>query len=101
MSKFYIRTNQDRCISCKACEVHCKSKNRVPKGAKLGILVSTGPNGAASPPAGSDEARNQDGDAAFVHRAPAEGSGEAFDDRVRWIPIHLVVSRLVSAGRLP
>ncbi len=43
MSKFYIRTNQDRCISCKACEVHCKSKNRVPKGAKLGILVSTGP----------------------------------------------------------
>lgn len=43
MSKYYIRTNQDRCISCKACEVHCKAKNRVPQGAKLGILVSSGP----------------------------------------------------------
>ncbi|MFO7596804.1 MAG: 4Fe-4S dicluster domain-containing protein [Desulfocurvibacter africanus] len=43
MSKYYIRTNQARCISCKACEVHCKAKNRVPKGAKLGILVSTNP----------------------------------------------------------
>lgn len=43
MSMYYIRTNQDRCISCKACEVHCKAKNRVPAGAKLGLLVSTGP----------------------------------------------------------
>lgn len=43
MSIYYIRTNQERCISCKACEVHCKAKNKVPLGAKLGILVSSGP----------------------------------------------------------
>lgn len=43
MSTYYIRTKQDRCISCKACEVHCKSKNRVPLGAKYGILVTSGP----------------------------------------------------------
>ncbi|WP_027183307.1 4Fe-4S dicluster domain-containing protein [Desulfovibrio inopinatus] len=43
MSKYYIRTNSDRCISCKACEVHCKVKNRVPVGAKLGQIVTVGP----------------------------------------------------------
>ncbi len=43
MSKYMIKTNKDRCISCKACEVHCKAKNRVPPGAKLGLLVSVGP----------------------------------------------------------
>ena len=43
MSQSYIRTNQDRCITCKACEVHCKAKNRVPLGAKLGLLVTSGP----------------------------------------------------------
>jgi prepilin-type N-terminal cleavage/methylation domain-containing protein len=65
------------------------------------VLLSTGPNGAAAPRAGTDEARNQDGDAVFIFRAPAEGSGEVFDDRVRWVPIHLLVSRMVTAGRLP
>lgn len=65
------------------------------------VLLSTGPNGAATPAAGSDEARNLDGDAVFVSRAPAAGSGETFDDLVRWVPIHLVVSRMVTAGRLP
>ncbi len=43
MSKYTIKLNQKRCISCKACEVHCKMKNQVPLGAKLGVLVSVGP----------------------------------------------------------
>lgn len=43
MSLYYIKTNAKRCISCKACEVHCKAKNRVPLGARLGQLVSVGP----------------------------------------------------------
>lgn len=43
MSKYYIKLNQDRCISCKACEVHCKVKNRVPNGARLGQHISVGP----------------------------------------------------------
>jgi Fe-S-cluster-containing dehydrogenase component len=50
MSQYYIRTNQDRCISCKACEVHCKAKNRVPPGARLGLLVNTGPVKQGSSP---------------------------------------------------
>ncbi|SDO05420.1 Fe-S-cluster-containing dehydrogenase component [Desulfonauticus submarinus] len=43
MSNYFIHLNQKRCISCKACEVHCKAKNKVPPGAKLGQLVSIGP----------------------------------------------------------
>lgn len=57
MSLYYIRTNQDRCITCKACEVHCKAKNKVPAGAKLGLLVSTGPV-SKSPSAEADEVGN-------------------------------------------
>ncbi len=43
MSSYLIKINGKRCISCKACEVHCKSKNRVPEGARLGQLVTIGP----------------------------------------------------------
>jgi Fe-S-cluster-containing dehydrogenase component len=43
MSEYLLTMNKDRCISCKACEVHCKVKNRVPPGAKLGVLVTKGP----------------------------------------------------------
>ena len=43
MSLYYIKTNPKRCISCKACEVHCKVHNRVPLGARLGQLVTVGP----------------------------------------------------------
>lgn len=50
MSKYLIKTNSDRCITCKACEVHCKQKNRVPVGAKLGQLVTVGPIKRAGKP---------------------------------------------------
>ena len=43
MSNYMIKLNQRRCISCHACEVHCKAKNRVPSGAKLGKLIEIGP----------------------------------------------------------
>ena len=61
------------------------------------VLLSTGPNGALDPPAGSDEARNLDGDAVFVAREEARD----FDDVLHWGAIHLLVNRMVVAGRLP
>ena len=61
------------------------------------VLLSLGPNAAADPP-GADEARNMDADAVFVARDAAEGG---FDDLVEWGSIHLVIHRLVTAGRLP
>lgn len=43
MSKYLIQLDKKRCIACHACEVHCQVKNRVPAEAKLGKLVSIGP----------------------------------------------------------
>ncbi|AGW12186.1 4Fe-4S dicluster domain-containing protein [Megalodesulfovibrio gigas] len=43
MGKQIIKFNANRCISCYACEMHCKAKNKVPEGAWLGKLVSKGP----------------------------------------------------------
>lgn len=61
------------------------------------VLLSPGANGAQPPAAGGDEARNLDGDAVFVAR---EAAGD-FDDVLHWGAIHLLVNRMVVAGRLP
>ncbi|HET9651859.1 MAG TPA: prepilin-type N-terminal cleavage/methylation domain-containing protein, partial [Usitatibacter sp.] len=65
------------------------------------VVFSLGPNGVNEPAPGSDEARNLDGDAVFVHREPSAAAGREFDDQLLWVPIHLVVNRLMAAGRLP
>ena len=43
MGKYYIFQDQKRCIGCYACELHCKTKNNAPEGAKLCRIVPTGP----------------------------------------------------------
>lgn len=40
---YRLLTDEDVCIACKACEVHCKVWNRVPAGLKLGVLLGDGP----------------------------------------------------------
>ena len=62
------------------------------------MLLSLGANAHAEPPAGSDEAANLDGDEAFVAHDASEGG---FDDLLDWGSIHMVIHRLVTAGRLP
>ena len=62
------------------------------------VLLSLGANAHAGPAAGSDEAANLDGDDAFVARDAAEGG---FDDQLEWGSIHMVIHRMVAAGRLP
>ena len=62
------------------------------------MLVSLGANASTEAAPGSDEARNLDGDASFVARDTAEAG---FDDLLEWGSIHLVIARLVAAGRLP
>lgn len=61
------------------------------------VVLSPGPNAAAASP-GPDEARNLDGDAAFVSR---EAGASGFDDVVLWGSIHALAQRMVAAGRLP
>jgi prepilin-type N-terminal cleavage/methylation domain-containing protein len=65
------------------------------------VLLSLGANAPADIAPGSDEARNVDGDGVFVFREPASGNANAFDDILYWVPVHLVASRLLAAGRLP
>jgi prepilin-type N-terminal cleavage/methylation domain-containing protein len=63
------------------------------------LLMSLGPEVAAAP--GGDAARNLDGDAVFVSHEPTAAPGEAFDDIVAWVPVTVLASRLMAAGRLP
>ena len=65
------------------------------------VLLSRGANATGAAPPGSDEARNLDGDGVFVHREASSGNANAFDDILSWVPVHLVASRLLAAGRLP
>ena len=65
------------------------------------VILSLGPTATAAPAAGSDEARNLDGDAVFVSREWSMAPGLEFDDVLLWVPIHLVAHRLIAAGRLP
>ena len=65
------------------------------------VVLSLGPNAGATPAPNSDEARNLSGTPVFVHREPSVAPGNEYDDIVHWVPIHLVVSRMLAAGRLP
>jgi type II secretory pathway pseudopilin PulG len=65
------------------------------------VIFSLGPTATAPPAAGSDEARNLDGDAVFVARETSLSATDPFDDVLLWVPIHLVTHRLIVAGRLP
>lgn len=76
------------------------ASNQLTRRAAL-VLLSLGPNATASPPAGSDEARNIAGHSVFVHREASMVAGNEFDDVLLWVPVHLVVNRLLTAGRLP
>jgi type II secretory pathway pseudopilin PulG len=65
------------------------------------VLLSPGPNAGLTPAAGSDEARNLAGDGTFVTHETSEDPARPFDDLLQWAPVHLVVHRLLAAGRLP
>jgi prepilin-type N-terminal cleavage/methylation domain-containing protein len=65
------------------------------------VLLSLGPNAQAAPAPSSDEARNLAGNPVFVYRDPSDAAGNEFDDLLQWVPVHLVVNRLLVAGRLP
>jgi len=65
------------------------------------VLLSLGANGGVQPAPGTDEARNLAGNPVFIHHDASIATGNEFDDLVHWVPVHLVVNRLLVAGRLP
>ena len=65
------------------------------------VLLSLGANAGSTPAAGGDEARNLAGAPVFVHHEMSMAPGREYDDIVQWVPVSLVVSRLMAAGQLP
>ena len=43
MSKYYVTQDIEQCIGCKACEVHCKTKNNSGEGAFFCKIMQVGP----------------------------------------------------------
>jgi Fe-S-cluster-containing dehydrogenase component len=44
MSEYYIHQDQKRCIGCRACELHCKTRNDVPVGPSFCKIMPVGPD---------------------------------------------------------
>lgn len=65
------------------------------------VLLSLGPNAGVPPAPTSDEGRNLAGNPVFIYHDASGVAGNAFDDLVHWVPVHLVANRLLIAGRLP
>ena len=63
--------------------------------------TGAGAGAGNSPAAGGDEARNLAGAPVFVHHEMSIAPGREYDDIVQWVPVSLVVSRLMAAGQLP
>ncbi len=69
------------------------------------VIVSHGPNGAGGytlvgtqlSGGSADEQENADNDNTFVAREP----GNDFDDLVQWLSPHVLLNRMVAAGKLP
>jgi prepilin-type N-terminal cleavage/methylation domain-containing protein len=65
------------------------------------VLLSLGPNAPTPPPPGSDESRNVDGNGVFVSREVSGQPGSEYDDTLAWVPLNILASRMLAAGRLP
>ncbi len=65
------------------------------------VVLSSGPNAASTPAGGSDEALNRDAGPAFAAREWSQVPGQEFDDQLTWVPVTVLASRMMAAGRLP
>jgi len=57
--------------------------------------------GSRSGAANVHESENLSSNRVFVNRTRADAAGAEFDDIVTWIPMTLVISRMVAGGQLP
>lgn len=85
----------------------CGNAGNVIANDAVAVVYSTGPN-AGGIATGADEAANPspssaNNDSAFVAHVRSENgaAGGYFDDIVAWIPRSILVSKLLTAGRLP
>jgi prepilin-type N-terminal cleavage/methylation domain-containing protein len=64
------------------------------------LVFSLGANAVAGA-TGVDESKNTDGNIVFVSHTPTVGGTNEFDDILTWLPITVVLNKMVTAGRLP
>jgi len=64
------------------------------------IVFSRGPNGQTAATS-ADELENNDGDCLFVSRTYSAVAGSEFDDLLTWISPGILMSRMVTAQKLP
>jgi type II secretory pathway pseudopilin PulG len=62
------------------------------------MIWSLGPRTVAT---SAHELENLDNDRVFVSRTRSDVVGNEFDDLLNWIPMSIVMSRLIAAGQLP
>jgi prepilin-type N-terminal cleavage/methylation domain-containing protein len=62
------------------------------------VISSVGPRSAA---ASAHETENLNNNRVFVNRTRSDVTGAEFDDIVTWIPMTIVISRMVAGGQLP
>lgn len=62
------------------------------------VIWSVGPRSAG---ASVHETENLDNDRVFVSRPRSDVTGSQFDDILLWVPVNVVISRMVAAGQLP
>lgn len=71
------------------------------------VIYSSGSNGATQPPTSPDELENTsvaghvNNDRTFVSRTYSSATGSEFDDIVVWLSSPILMSRLVTAQKLP
>ena len=114
LKTYGISCNPDDLLICKSTgvipAVSATSCGGAPAGANqimsqslvVGIIFSTGKNGATSGTA-PDEAANLDGNATFVFHTPTPSTavnGE-FDDQFTWITVGELYGKMIAAGVLP
>ena len=64
------------------------------------LLFSLGQNALAGA-VGTDESKNTDGNIVFVSHAPVKGGSNEFDDIATWIPVSIIIKKMLDAGKLP
>jgi prepilin-type N-terminal cleavage/methylation domain-containing protein len=62
------------------------------------VIWSLGPRSAGG---SVHETENLDNDRVFVSRSRSDVTASQFDDIVTWVPMSVVISRLIAAGQLP
>lgn len=64
------------------------------------LLLSLGSNASAGA-IGTDESKNTDGNIVFVSHSPVQGNNNEFDDIASWIPVSIIIKKMLDAGKLP